>query len=189
MPRSTMTCEMHDSFDDALGLDREEFARLYSSHARRLYSFIMTLTFNHQDAEDVFQNTSVVLWNKLGDFVPGTNFFAWASRIAYFEALRLMKQQRRGPMLSDESLQLLANEAIAMSDRTSARIAALDDCLARLTAADREMIVDRYYHQQPPKQLAARRSRSLDSIYRALSRIHNSLLTCVQRSIAQEEGA
>ena len=99
-----MTCELNESFDDALELDREEFARLFSRHARRIYAFIMTLVFSHHDAEEVFQNTSVVLWNKFGEFRPGSNFFAWASRIAYFEVLNLMKQQRRGPMLSDESL-------------------------------------------------------------------------------------
>ena len=44
-------------------LDREEFARLFSRNARRIYGFIMTLVFNHHDAEEVFQNTNVVLWN------------------------------------------------------------------------------------------------------------------------------
>ena len=63
-------------------LDREEFARLFSRNARRIYGFIMTLVFNHHDAEEVFQNTNVVLWNKFADFQPGSNFFAWASRIA-----------------------------------------------------------------------------------------------------------
>src|SRR4029079_16308299 len=85
-------------------LDREEFARLFSRHARRIYAFIVTLVFTHHDAEEVFQNTSVVLWNKFNEFRPDSNFFAWASRIAYFEVLNLMKLKRRGPVLSEESL-------------------------------------------------------------------------------------
>lgn len=172
----------------AEGLDHEEFARLFSRHARRIYAFAMTLVFSHHDAEEVFQNTSVVLWDKFRDFRPGSNFFAWASRIAYFEALNLFKQQRRAPLLSEQAMETLADEAIALSDQSTDRVEALSDCLARLAAADREMIQDRYFYQRAPKQIAEHRCRSLDSIYRALSRIHNLLLNCVERTLAREEG-
>jgi RNA polymerase sigma-70 factor len=167
--------------------DRDEFARQFSRHARRIYAFIVTLVFSHHDAEEVFQNTSVVLWNKFGDFRPGSNFYAWASRIAYYEVLSVLKQRRRGLVVSEESLKALAEEATALSDGTPARIEALDDCLAHLPAADREIIQERYFYQRPPKQIAAARSRSLDSIYRALSRIHHLLLECVERTLAREE--
>ena len=170
------------------GLDHEEFARLFSRHARPIYAFIMTLVFSHHDAEEVFQNTSVVLWDKFSEFRRGSNFFAWASRIAYFEVLNLFKQQRRSPLLSDQAMDSLASEAMALSDQSTDRVEALSECLARLAVADREIIQDRYFYQRPPKQIAEMRSRSLDSIYRALSRIHNLLLSCVERTLAREEG-
>src|SRR4051812_6704902 len=170
-------------------LDREEFARLFCRNARRIYGFIMTLVFNHHDAEEVFQNTNVVLWNKFADFEPGSNFFAWASRIAYYEVLSLMKQQRRSRTFSDEALELLANEAVAMSDRSTERYEALEDCLARLNPPDRELLQERYYNQRPPKQIAASHSKSVHAIYRALSRIHNVLLSCVERSMKEDGGA
>jgi RNA polymerase sigma-70 factor, ECF subfamily len=168
---------------DSSDVDREEFARLFSRNARRIYGFIMTLVFNHHDAEEVFQNTNVVLWNKFADFQPGSNFFAWASRIAYYEVLSLMKQQRRSRTISDESLELLAHEATALSDKSSERYEALQECLARLSPQDRELLQERYYYQRPPKQIAASQSRSVHSIYRSLSRIHNVLLNCVQRNL------
>jgi RNA polymerase sigma-70 factor len=164
-------------------LDREEFARLFSRNARRIYGFIMTLVFNHHDAEEVFQNTNVVLWNKFADFELGSNFFAWASRIAYYEVLSLMKQQRRSRTFSDEALELLASEAVALSDQSTERYEALEDCLERLDARDRQLLQERYYFQHPPKQIAASQSKSVHAIYRALSRIHNVLLNCVQRSM------
>jgi RNA polymerase sigma-70 factor, ECF subfamily len=164
-------------------LDREEFARLFSRNARRIYGFIMTLVFNHHDAEEVFQNTNVVLWNKFADFQPGSNFFAWASRIAYYEVLSLMKQQRRNRTFSDEALELLANEAVTLSDQSTERYEALEECLARLDPPDRELLQERYYFQRAPKQIAANQSKSVHAIYRALSRIHNVLLNCVQRNM------
>jgi RNA polymerase sigma-70 factor len=147
----------------------------------------MTLVFSHHDAEEVFQNTSVVLWNKFGEFEPGSNFFAWASKVAYYEVLGFMKQRRRSRMLSDGAMELLANSAIALSDEASVRQEALEDCLSRLNAADRDLLQARYYHQRPAKQIATMQSRSVDSVYRALSRIHNLLLNCVQRNLAREE--
>ncbi len=168
---------------DPSDLDREEFARIFSRNARRIYGFIMTLVFNHHDAEEVFQNTNVVLWNKFADFQPGSNFFAWASRIAYYEVLSLMKQQRRSRTFSDEALELLATEAVALSDQSTERYEALEECLARLDPPDRELLQERYYFQRPPKQIAAGQSKSVHAIYRALSRIHNVLLNCVQRSM------
>jgi RNA polymerase sigma-70 factor, ECF subfamily len=167
--------------------DREEFARQFSRNARRVYGFIMTLVFNYHDAEEVFQNTSVVLWNKFGDFQPGSDFFAWASRVAYYEVLSLMKQRRRSRTFSDEALELLANEAIVVSDRSSERHEALEECLGHLDATDRALLQERYYFQRPPKKIAAMQSRSIHSVYRALNRIHNVLLNCVERALAREE--
>jgi RNA polymerase sigma-70 factor (ECF subfamily) len=89
--------------------------------------------------------------------------------------------------LSDDALELLANAAITLSDESSSRQEALEDCLSRLKAGDRDLLQARYYHQRPPKQIAAMQSRSVDSVYRALSRIHNMLLNCVQRNLAREE--
>jgi RNA polymerase sigma-70 factor, ECF subfamily len=183
-----MTSDARDpTVNEPPELDREEFARLFSRNARRIYAFIMTLVFSHHDAEEVFQNTSVVLWNKFGEFRPGSSFFAWASRVAYYEVLNFMKQRRRSRRLSDETMEVLAEEAIALSDESSARQEALEDCLSRLTATDRDLLHARYYCQRPPKQIAAMQSRSVDSVYRALSRIHNLLMTCVQRNLAKEE--
>jgi RNA polymerase sigma-70 factor, ECF subfamily len=175
------------SMNEPSEVDREEFARLYSRNARRIYGFIMTLVFSHHDVEEVFQNTSVVLWNKFGDFKLGSNFFAWASRVAYYEVLSFMKQRRRARMLSEQAMEILADEAVALAEDSSPRQEALEDCLQRLNAADRELLRARYYHQRPTKEIAAMESRSVDSVYRALSRIHNMLLNCVQRNVAREE--
>jgi RNA polymerase sigma-70 factor, ECF subfamily len=169
--------------------DREEFARQFSRNARRIYGFVMTLVFNYHDAEEVFQNTSVVLWNKFGDFRPGSDFFAWASRVAYYEVLSLMKQRRRSRTFSDETLELLASEAMAVSHRSSERYEALEECLGHLAPTDRALLQERYYYQRPPKQIATMQSRSIHSVYRALNRIHNALLNCVQRNLAREEQA
>jgi len=99
-----------------------------------------------------------------------------------------MKQQRRSRTFSDESLELLAHEAVVLSDQSTERYEALEECLARLDPPDRELLQERYYYQRPPKQIATSRSKSVHAIYQSLSRIHNVLLNCVQRSMKEDGG-
>ena len=55
--------------------DRDRrFTEQLECHHRRLYGYIFTLLRNHQDAQDVFQQTSLVLWEKFDEFRPDTNF-------------------------------------------------------------------------------------------------------------------
>ena len=49
----------------------EEFMRLFGAHRRRLYQFILSLVPNVQDAEDVLQETNIILWRKFGGYQPG----------------------------------------------------------------------------------------------------------------------
>ena len=53
---------------------KHQFAELLREHHRDLFNFIFSLVHHHADAEDVFQQTTLVLWRKFDDFVIGTNF-------------------------------------------------------------------------------------------------------------------
>lgn len=39
----------------------DEFLRLFSSHSQRIYEFILTLVMRQADAEEIFQDTSLIL--------------------------------------------------------------------------------------------------------------------------------
>ena len=58
-----------------IDLAREHrFLQLFLAHERRIYSYILALVPVWADADDLLQQTSVVLWQKLDQFEPGTNF-------------------------------------------------------------------------------------------------------------------
>ncbi len=162
----------------------DTFVRLFSREARRVYAFVLTLVLNHDDADEVFQNTSVVLWNKFASYTSGTNFFSWACRVAYLEVLNYRRSRRRLQGLSDEALEALAEEAQSLAEQHDVLSAALVECLEKLRPSDREMVDLRYYHRRTPKEIAQVHSRSVYSVYRSLSRIHNALHECIQRSSA-----
>jgi RNA polymerase sigma-70 factor, ECF subfamily len=80
---------MHD-------FDREtRFSELFREHFRQIFGYIYTLLRNCTEAEDVAQLTSLALWKKFDEYRLGTSFIAWACRVARFEALAFLRQQRR----------------------------------------------------------------------------------------------
>jgi RNA polymerase sigma-70 factor (ECF subfamily) len=164
--------------------DRQaEFVRLLTQHSSRIFGFVMALCVNRSDADDLFQNTSVLLWEKFDDFQPGTNFLAWACRIAYFEALYDRRKGRRVKTLSDAAWEALAADALQVIDQPNERHEALADCLSKLSSRDRELLEHKYFSQRSVAEIAERYSKSVHSIYRSLSRIHSSLLHCMRRAL------
>src|SRR5258708_29748885 len=114
-----------------------KFLRLFSSNSKRIYEFILTLVMRQADAEETFEDTSLILWKKFDSYDPEGNFRAWACRIAYLEVLQLRRTSRRLQTFSDEALALLAEKAIAHSDDLGRRQTALEECLEKLQPQDR----------------------------------------------------
>jgi RNA polymerase sigma-70 factor, ECF subfamily len=142
------------------------------------------LSVNRSDAEDVFQDTSVVLWEKFDSFELGTNFRAWACRIAFFQVQNRRRANRKLRSISDDAFEALAADALALVDQQDSRGEALSECLEKLPERDRRLLEQKYFGQMSTVQLAEQRSQSTHSIYRALSRIHNKLLQCMERALA-----
>src|SRR4051812_23964504 len=85
-------------------LQVESFLRLWEAHRRRVFHFILALLPAVQDAEDVLQETSIVLWRKFGEFEPGTNFLSWAHKVAHFEVLRHRRKGGRHQLIEESVL-------------------------------------------------------------------------------------
>jgi RNA polymerase sigma-70 factor len=165
--------------------DRQaEFVRLLSQYSSRIFGFLLALCANRADAEDVFQNTSVVLWEKFDTYQRGTNFLAWACRIAYFEALYDRRKSRRVKTLSDAAWEALASDAMTTTDAREERQEVLADCLQKLRPNDRDLLHQKYFLQRTVAEIAESGAKSIYSIYRSLSRIHESLLQCMRRSMS-----
>ena len=77
----------------------ERFAELFHQHGRAIYSCVRALVPHAQDADDVFQETCTVLWEKFDQYRPNINFLAWASRIAHYKILKLRERRYRSPQL------------------------------------------------------------------------------------------
>lgn len=176
-----------DGQDNPKPDDMAQFVELLTRHQVALFRFVFPLVGNFHDAEDVMQEISAALWEKAAEFQPGTNFFAWARRVAYLRVLKCRRGQLRRPIqLSDSVLESLALQAEQDADQTDLRLEALERCLARLSAADRQLVTFRYSPHMNIVQVSGRLGRPVNSVYKSLGRIRQTLLDCVERRLRKE---
>jgi RNA polymerase sigma-70 factor, ECF subfamily len=160
---------------------------LMTQHQRRILSYIYTLMPDRHAAEDILQETSVVVCEKFHLFRLGSDFVAWACQIAYWEVRRARQKYARSKVVFDDTvLEAVSQTAVEMADELDPRHEALQGCLKKLHARDREFILERYERGHGVEQAAKNCGRSMLAAYKALTRIRKSLLDCVTYTLNLE---
>lgn len=143
-----------------------EFVQLLTTHQNRLYGYILSLVFDRSRADDLLQQTNAVLWRKAAEFETGTNFVAWAFRIAYYEVMQYRrKQQRERLVFDDELLGNLAAAAQEEDEQFLQRQTLMRQCLDHLSERHRDVCGTReiprsaaWDSRRPPTRCSSRTS-------------------------------
>lgn len=163
------------------------FLELLTTHERALSIYVHSLVPRDSAAEDILQQTKMLLWKHFDDFQIGTNFPAWARKTAFHQILTHRRQKKREHLPLDEvALEALGMAVTQLAGDVSQRQEALRACLARLPKEHRQLVQLRYYEDLEIDQVAEKLRRTAGAVYRALSRVRMSLMECVERQIAQE---
>ena len=174
--------------DDRSNDRYDQFVDLFSHNAKRVYGCIYSMLPRWGDADDVFQETSRVLWEKFGEFDSSTNFFAWARQIARYQVLAFRQRERRSHVkFTDAFLDIVAATADATNERLEAEQRALADCVEMLAPREREIILLRFSPGATTKSVAARLDMTTDAIYKAISRVQTILLKCIERTVTDRK--
>ena len=165
----------------------EQFLHLVMSNNKRIYAFIFTLVHNHFDADDIMQETVMLMYRNFGKFEIGSNFAAWGMSIAYYQVLAYRKRYRKERVHFDtELLELISKEAESVRDDTNTRLEALQRCREKLSKNDSKILEMRYDLSVSVKDMGEYFGQSVHKIYRSVARIHDTLLRCVHRTLAEE---
>lgn len=163
------------------------FVELYTEYYPRIHFYLLAIVPTSQDAEDVMQEVSLVLWKKFDTFELGTNFFAWACKIARLQALK--QYQRDGRLahpFETSVLDKLAKDAEDAAERPATRLEILEECLQGLSDMDQKLIRRRYEKSSSVNQLALEIGRTPNSLSKSLGRIRQALLECLERKLPME---
>ena len=155
--------------------------------SRRFEAISFPLLRCAADAEEVVQQTSLVLWRKFDSFEKETSFLAWACRIAKFEVFNHRRRiSRDRHVFSDELIGLLAEQARPRAARFQAEQQALSGCLEHLHSRQRDIIERCYSEETSMKEIAQTMGCTANSLYKRLNRIRDALLRCIRRTLAGE---
>src|SRR5947208_12288757 len=123
-----------------------DFAEHLRRSQTRLYGYIHSLVRDLNDADDLFQQTSLILWKKFDEYDPRRSFFSWACGVARFEVINFVRTRSRQRLYFSDDLSLLLIEAqAAMSDEELVdRRDALAQCVEKLRQRDRELLAECY---------------------------------------------
>ncbi|MEC4117089.1 RNA polymerase sigma factor [Myroides phaeus] len=82
----------------------EAFRELMSLYQERLYLHIRTLVLNHDDTDDVLQETFIKIFQNIDKFKGDSKLFSWMYRIATNQALDFLKQRKNKMRVNSEEL-------------------------------------------------------------------------------------
>ena len=168
-------------------VDQTEFHRLFVQSQRRIFGYILTLLPRLADAEEVFQQTCVIILSKAVQFHPGTDFVGWACRIAQYEVYNYRRRQQGERLHFDDALlDRISACRLQKEEFLEEELDALCRCVAKLSASDRHLIQEQYRRRITSRVLAAELGRPANSVYKAIRRIRRKLRECVEKVLSQE---
>ncbi len=139
---------------------RKAFGIVVQMYSAQIYWQLRRMVYSHEDANDLVQNTFVKAWEAIDGFRGESKVSTWLYRIAMYEGLNFIKQQRRKDDLyirpEDEAqaeylMGRLESDSYFDGDDYERRFQA-----ALLTLPEKQQMVFRlrYYDEMPYEQIA-----------------------------------
>ncbi len=123
----------------ARGGDLESYDELVRRYQERIYATIYHMTANHEDANDLAQETFIKAYQALNSFKGDSSFFTWVYRIAVNKTINFLKQRKNKTHMSLNDLDFNAEhdpDLVALvSDKTPRRDVNLIELQEKLNGA------------------------------------------------------
>jgi RNA polymerase sigma-70 factor (ECF subfamily) len=117
----------------------ESYDELVRRYQERIYATIYHMTSNHEDANDLAQESFIKAFEALKTFKGGSSFYTWLYRIAVNKTINFLKQRKNRVHLSLNDLDFNTEhnpDLVALiSDKTPRREAGLAELQEKLNAA------------------------------------------------------
>ena len=167
----------------------EVFVKKFAHHEGDLRRFVRSLLPNWTDADEVVQQSAIVMWRKFDQYDSDTNFMKWACVVARFEALAYRRKMARDRLVFREDiLELMADEGVEEMNQRDAEHAALESCLLDLPEKHRQLLTLAYTKGIKVKELAEEAGSSAEAFYMRLNRLRRQLMACMESKLQEQRG-
>ena len=161
---------------------KDDFLISFVKHNKQLFGYILTLVPSHADAEDILQETTCLMWDKFEEFEKGTNFLAWAKKIAKNKTLEYYRTKKKSMYINIELLENIYEKH--QTENLEEHMAALRGCLGKLEENDLKLIQLRFQNGITIKEIAENTDRSVHTLYKRMSCLYTLLQSCVRKTMA-----
>jgi RNA polymerase sigma-70 factor (ECF subfamily) len=157
-------------------------------HEKMLKGMITALVGDRVTAEDLFQETAVIMTRKREQFPEDGSFAAWscaiAKNIVRDHRKKMVRQKVR--LLDEEALEAVAAvfEGSAGRDWEDRR-RALEECTEILPPEHRDLMRKRYEENVPVGKIAGLLNKTRGAVDTMLYRVRKALLDCVETKLAR----
>ncbi len=169
---------------------QEQFLVEFTKIRNPLYAYIFSLLPHRDDAEDVFQRTSLILFQKINQFDESrseseSGFFSWACGVAFYEVKNFLRVASRNRLqFRQDLMQQIADERIELLKQSDQRLPALQGCLQKLQQKDRELLNQAYQGSDSIQEIALNSGKAVQSLYNRLNILRRQLARCISQQIA-----
>jgi RNA polymerase sigma factor (sigma-70 family) len=119
--------------------DLKAYDELVKRYQERIYATIYHMTSNHEDANDLAQESFIKAFSALKSFKGGSTFYTWLYRIAVNKTINFLKQRKNKYHLSLNDIDFNAEHdpdlMALISDKTPTRDVALSELQKKLNEA------------------------------------------------------
>jgi RNA polymerase sigma-70 factor (ECF subfamily) len=165
---------------------RSEFVQLLTKSQIGLLRYITVLVGNPDEASNILQETNLLLWEKIAEFELGTNFEAWATKIAYWQVKAYVRDRSRDRLVFSEDIISQLAERLGTAHDMDTTITALRTCLKSLRSADHDLLRLRYDVGFSIQRISAHLGKSPSAIKGALLRARRVLRICIETRLLRE---
>jgi RNA polymerase sigma-70 factor, ECF subfamily len=163
----------------------EQFISRLLRYQDDVYAYVLSLLPQRADAEDVAQQTALILWRKREQYDASRDFLPWAFGVARFEVRRRLRQRQSKQVgFSLDMIEELAAAPEHIEVEMGDQRLALESCLGELKKEQRQLVERCYQGDESIKSIAVTLATSPAALYMRLQRLRKVIFDCVSHKLA-----
>jgi RNA polymerase sigma-70 factor (ECF subfamily) len=164
--------------------DHAALHSLYRETGPQLFGIALGILKSRERAEDVLQDSFVLVWRHAHSFDPGRGTaMAWLAQIVRNRSIDILRQRGREAPLDDTFMDDLEDPAASPFDLVALTSDArrLGDCLDELDARPRKVVMMAYFEGMTYKEVASRTGAPISTVKTWIRRSLMRLRVCMER--------
>jgi RNA polymerase sigma factor (sigma-70 family) len=159
----------------------EGFRVLMSTYKKQLYYHIRRYVSNHEDANDILQNTFLKVWVSIEQFRGDSSLYSWLYRIASNESITYINKTKKRNEIGIRNAEHWRKRELADGLDSNDLVERLEKAIAILPDKQKQVFILRYYDEMPYEKMSEVLETSIGALkasyFHAVKKVEQFVLT------------